>query len=189
MAKKELVAIGRYHGKVIDHDIGKASTGTPQVGVQFEFVDKSGETRSLTWYGYFSPALISSENGVFKQLRELGWDVEKNNWNLAMLGRKSEANPAGGALMGLEADITVGKKDTQNGEEGREIRWINSEGGVGMKDRADTPEDIAQFIKEVKANASGAAPARPAAAKTAKPADKPAAAGAAVAPKGDDLPF
>ena len=31
-----LVEVGRYRGKVVDHDIGKSSKGTPQVAVQFE---------------------------------------------------------------------------------------------------------------------------------------------------------
>ena len=183
-----LVEVGRYRGKVVDHDIGKSSKGTPQVAVQFEFVDKRNEARRLTWYGYFTTATIGSEHGVVKQLKELGFDLDKEGWDkLKKLGRKSTVNPEGGALMGLEADITV-EKDEYEGKETRKIAWINSEGGMGMKVRAETPEDIANFIKEVRANAGGQAVPKPQAVKPATAATATAAPAAAAPPK-DDLPF
>lgn len=188
---KNLVEPGRYRGRVVDHEIGKAGTGTPQVAVQFEFTDKAGETRRMTWYGYFTTATISSEHGVLKQLRELGFDVEKEKWNLGLLGRKTAVNPGGGVLMGREADITIEKDKDKDNNETRKIEWINAEGGIGMKVRAETPEDIAAFIKEVRANAGGGTSAKPAAAQAAKTETaKPAATKeVAASPAKDDLPF
>lgn len=191
MSKSALVEPGRYRGKVVDHDMGRASTGTPQVAVQFEFVDKAGDTRRLTWYGYFTTATLSSEHGVLKQLRELGWDVDKANWDMAQLGRRTDKNPVGGALMGLEADITIEKDKDQNGKETRKIEWINAEGGIGMKTRAETPEDIAAWIKEVRAAAGGQqAPRQARPAQTANPSPSaPSAAPSTKAASADDLPF
>jgi hypothetical protein len=185
-----LVEVGRYRGKVVDHDIGKSSKGTPQVAVQFEFTDKRNEVRKITWYGYFTTATMSSEHGVIKQLGELGFDVEKEGWKLGKLGKRSAANPDGGVLVGREADITI-EKDEYDGKETRKVAWINSDGGMGMKVRAETPEDIANFIKEVRANASGTVSEKPAArSEAAKPSGgKGAAAPAETAKKGDDLPF
>lgn len=199
MTERILPPVGRWPAKVLDHDLGKAGNGTPQVAILFEFQDSDDATHRITAYLFFTPDTIASEHGVLKQLRELGFDLEKHNWALEMLAKKSDANPTGGALIGLEADITV-EADEYQGKQKRKVAWINTPGGgMGMKDRADTPEKLKELAGYVRSIASGAtvkkpaAPASTAAATREKTEVASGKSAPAAAPKSgkpaDDLPF
>lgn len=200
MAERTPPPIGRWPAKVIDHDLGKSSKGTPTAAILFEFQDSEDVTHRITAYLHFSPDTIAAEHGVVKQFRELGFDLDKNNWAIEKIAKKSAMNPDGGALMGLEADITIEDVDYE-GKKQRKVRWINAPGsGIGMKDHADTPEklkEIAGYVRSIAGGASvpkPAAPTQTAAAATREKTEVASGKSAPVAaPKSskpaDDLPF
>lgn len=197
MTERILPPIGRWTGKVIDHDVGRSGKGeTPTAWILFSFQDASDVTHEVQCYLYFSEKTIALEHGPLKQLRELGFDLEASGWAFEKLGKKSDANPSGGALMGLEADITV-ERDEHNGKVKHEVAWINKPGtgAAGLKDRANTPEKLKELAGYVRSLASGSAAPRPStAAATREKAEVASGKSApAAAPKSgkpaDDLPF
>jgi len=147
--------VGRFQAKVIDHTIGRASTGTIQCGIQFAFKDEDDNPRTLWDYLPITEDALSGQWGTTHRLRNLGWDPVENGGNFKELGRKSEFNEEGGVLMGTDCSITT-EIDKYRGDEKLRIAWINEAGGGGMKDDASRDEDdLTEVCDEANAILSG----------------------------------
>ena len=159
---------GDYRAKSIGAQLGKAGTGTEQVAVKFSLLDFPQQT--ITWFGYFSP----------------------NAFDIAMRGLRS-AGFVGDDLSDLSSlneDVSpevvlVIDNETYQGKTRAKVQFINSTGGVALKDALGDTEAKA-FAQRMKGRvvafdkATGTPPA-------AKPAPKPAPKKAA--PASDEVPL
>jgi hypothetical protein len=166
---------GKYRAKAKDWAVGNASTGTPQVGVVFEFLDHPGEER--TWYGFLSDAALKT---TVKALRACGWEGA----DLDM-------------ITGLDKNevIAVLESEEYQGEVQQRIRWINSQGGLAMNNQL-VGRELQDFSKAMKAKILALDPGSAAKHAAAKPTPKqkalPTATASAPANGGkisDDIPF
>ena len=123
---------GKHRAKVKDWALGVAGTGTKQIGAEFDLLDRPGET--IAWYGYFTDKAFES---TIKALRSMGWQGSD----------LSELDGHGGGLDANEVTLVVEQEDATN-EDGSEqvddqgapvvyakVRWVNSAGGVAMKNQ------------------------------------------------------
>lgn len=179
----------RVSGKVLASALGRASTGTEQVAVQFEYVDpQSRETRSITWYGYFSSE--KAQEIADDALKALGWDPAKNGWNYYVLNDDSpEQNP----ILGKTAQLVLGMDEDLDGNPQLRVKFVNSGGGLAMKERMD-PDAAKAFSAKMRARVGGVAPSAPRPQPAApRPAPAPAAKpnlGAPIAGVDEDsIPF
>lgn len=170
---------GRFDAKVVATDLGVAGSGNPQVAISFGFVDSTGKQWNLPWYGTFSPNAIAKPKALIEPLGVLGWDADKEGWDPSKLARKSEENPAGGALIGREASLVVSHEDVEEkGLNGKYVpvlcddtrkplrravvQWINAPGGGAMmKEPITTKAGLANVASLIKAAAGGQQAPRP----------------------------
>lgn len=144
----------RVMGKVIASALGRASTGTEQVAVQFEYQDAQGQTRSITWYGYFSSE--KSTEIADDALKALGWEPAKNGWNYYVLNDDSAENP----ILGKTASLVLGPDKDLDGNERMKVKFVNAGGGLAMKERMD-PDAARAFSAKMRARVGGVAPSAP----------------------------
>jgi hypothetical protein len=102
---------GTFRGKAKSWALAKASTGTPQVAVEFEVFIEGGSTRR-TWYGFLTDKTL--ENTV-ESLRAMGWQGE----DLSQL-EGLDAN---------EVDLVIQEEADEQGNARDRIRWVNKIGG------------------------------------------------------------
>jgi hypothetical protein len=191
---------GRFRGKVIGHDIGESEGGNPQVAIEFAFQDMEGAEHRATKFLVFTPKTIEAGK-IFDALRALGWDPDANGHNYEVLAAKSEHAPAGGILVGKEADITIEHEPEQKkndagrlvptGRTRAVVSWVNPVGGgMGMKNRADTAEKVTGAADKIRSlMGSGPRPATgPARPSQSSATGAPATSGGKAPSKGP-LPF
>jgi hypothetical protein len=170
-----LIAEGKYRGRASDWMLGKAGTGTEQIGVLFDFLDVTeddGKPFSMSWYGAFTDKALPH---TVKGLRACGWEGSD----------PSELDERKGGLDANEVQLVV-EHEEYEGEMRAKIRWVNKLGGLGM----NTPlegGDLKSFGARMKAKILALDPSN--AAKHAKGNGKsPAAKPAPKAPPRDDAP-
>lgn len=160
---------GRHSVVVTQHQLGKSSTGTPHIAVEFEGI--VGEY--LTWYGYLTDAAIEQ---TLRSLTRLGWDAEKHDGRLESLHRTD-------LLVGEDAEIVV-EFENYNGQSRPKVRWINEVGG-GMGEGLGS-DAVAELSESLRAKVLSLP--RPQA--NPRPAGAPAKKAApTLADPDDDLPF
>ena len=151
--------IGTHRVRPVDAVLGMTSTGKEQIGVMFEHLETF---ERITWYGYFTDATFER---TIESLRYLGWTGnDLSEWN-------------GGLPEGCANEVDIVVEDEQDQRDGtlrRKVRWINSGGGVSVKDRLsdDQARSFGARMKQKIAAAQAAAGVKPA----AKPATRPAPA-------------
>jgi hypothetical protein len=171
--KKRAVAVGAA--------IGTASTGTRQIGIEFRYLDEEG---GITYYGPLSDAAFPY---TMKAIRAAGFQGDDLS-DLSSLN--SEDTP--------EVVLVIGP-ETYNGQTTMKVKFVNSSGGLAMKN-ALQGNDLKAFAQQMRgkivafdrsADAPKPAPRRqPAPADDALPQeelDRQAAGATGHGP--DDIPF
>jgi hypothetical protein len=163
---------GRRLAKVVAHQLGESSTGTPHVAVLFE----NAEGARITWYGYLSDAALER---TLSSLRILGFDPSQHNGMLDVLHGTQ-------LLVSREAELVV-ETEVYNGEPREKVKWVNEVGGgMGKGMEADKAKGFAASLRQKILSAQPPKPnAKPG------PARQPAAAAvpAGAIDPDDDLPF
>lgn len=110
---------GKYRARALSWDLGNASTGTPQIGIDFEFLDHPGQTMNA--FLYFTDETFDR---TIEALCAMGWtgndldnitDLNRNEVNVTV---KAELNP-------------------KTNQMEPKIQFVNSTGGVAMKQKMD----------------------------------------------------
>jgi hypothetical protein len=155
---------GKYRAKAVTGQwgIGKAGTGTPQVGIQFELLDRGGE--SITWYGFLSDKALPV---TVKALRACGWEGADLS-----------------DLTGLDThEVTlVVENEEYNDKWSPRVKFVNSNAGLSMNNVLEG-DGLKAFAAEMRAKILGIDPSS--AKKHASPTKRPEPP-----PPGDaDAPF
>ena len=179
----------RYRARAKSWALGEASTGTPQVGVEFEVED--GDHKGERISGYFALSDLAADY-TLEKLRNCGWtgsDISELD------------DPAASASMAVNlVELVVEPEDQQakggapvideeTGEVKRRLRiqFVNRAGGLAMKSTltADKKQVLAAKMKaklaafDAKAKRNGGTPAP-----SGPPGPNPPPQGAT-----DDIPF
>lgn len=170
----------RVTGTVVSSALGRASTGTEQVGVCFEYLDAQKQPQKITWYGYFSSEKATQI--ADEALEALGWKPADHQWDYYVLNQDGEENP----IIGKKASLVLGQEDDLDGNPRLKVKFVNAIGGLQMKDRM-TPDAAREFAARMRARVTGATPSapRPKPAATPKQPAKPAQ----TSQDFDDIPF
>lgn len=128
---------GTYVGKVVDAGLAKAGNGNEQVALLCQLGGTGPEKGlSLTYYGSFGENSIDI---TIKALRTAGW----NGTDLAEVDRWKEVVPN-------PPDVNfVIEQEEYEGETRTRVRWINSAGGLGVKERL-APAEAQSFAQRMK---------------------------------------
>lgn len=162
---------GKYRAKAKSWALAEASTGNPEVAVEFEFAIDESQTASLTWHGFLGD---NTFDRTIESLRFCGWTGDDLT-----------------DLSGLDTKevVIVIENEEYKGKVSPKIQWVNRAGGLAVK----TPMS-AEKAKTFAAAMRGKIRALDAA-KGVKPPPKPANGGAPKDPplseseQADDLPF
>lgn len=127
---------GKYRAKAVPGQwgVGVAGTGTPQVGVMFELLDRQGET--ISWYGFLTDKSIEI---TVRGLRACGWEgVELSD------------------LSGLDKNevVLVIENETYEGKTIPKVRFVNSSGGLTMNNVLEGNE-LQAFSAQMRAKIIG----------------------------------
>ena len=118
-----MLAPGNYRGRPVRAALGITSKGTEQIAVEFELIEPAGER--MTWYGFFTEA---TTDRTIESLRHCGWQ----GVDLSVF-IEGEQLPAG---FDREVDLVV-KHEEYEGKTRARIAWVNSGGGLAMKNVMD----------------------------------------------------
>jgi hypothetical protein len=130
---------GTYRGRPVAAALGLAGTGTEQIAVTFEFVDPPGER--LTWYGFFTE---NTEERTVEALRHCGWHGD----DLSVFVQ-GQPLPEG---FDQEVELVV-KQEQYQGKTQTRIAFVNSGGGMALKNALDADQAQA-FAKRMKSKIS-----------------------------------
>ena len=119
----QILEPGDYRAQAVEAVLGRSSKGTEQIAVKFNLLDFEGQ--SISWYGYFSEKAFEI---TMRGLRAAGFAGD----NLA-------------DLSSLRADVApevvlVIEHDEYNGKVRPRVQFINSTGGMAVKDALDEGE-------------------------------------------------
>jgi hypothetical protein len=120
----------KKRARAIGAAIGRASTGTHQIAIEFEFLDETG---GITYYGPLSDAAFEY---TMKAIRAAGFQGD----DLADLSSLSGETP--------EVMLVIGPEE-YNGKVTRKVKFINSMGGLALKD-ALQGDDLTTFARKMK---------------------------------------
>ena len=116
----ELMKKGAYPARAREWGLGVSKTGTEQVGVMFEILSGEYAGKRRTWYGFFTDKTVDR---TLESLEHCGWNGESIK-DLSGLDRN-------------EVSIVVDHEEDQDGNLRERIRWVNSQGGLALKDKLD----------------------------------------------------
>ena len=145
---------GKYRGKAREWDLGKASTGTVQVAVSFDLLDRPGQ--QIVWYGFFTDNSLET---TVKALRAMGWQGSD----------PSELGSNGGGLSEKEVTLVVEHEQDQKGQKRARVRWVNPGGGVALKE-ALAGQDLKAFGAQLRGKILALDPSRASQHAAARPA-------------------
>lgn len=154
-----MIPEGKHRARATDWDLGEASTGTQQIGVQFEFLDEPHTGTRMTWFGFFTDKALAS---TVKALRAMGWTGAD----------PSELAGRGGTLDANEVTLVVENETDQQGQARPRIRWVNPAGGMAMA-KPLAGDSLRAFGAQMRAKILALDPAN-AAKHAARPAAQPA---------------
>jgi hypothetical protein len=158
--------------------LGTAGNGTPQVAVRFDLVAFEA---GITWYGFFTDKAMET---TLKALDACGW----KGVDIKELDREDCGLDAN------EVELVVEEERGQDGVVRSKVRWVNSGGGVALKNRMQG-NDLDSFAAQMRKRIMAKDPARARAAASAAPAKPPAPRAPPAAPpprepgSDDDIPF
>jgi hypothetical protein len=120
----------KKRAKAIAAAIGKAKTGTHQIAIEFEFLDEQG---GITYYGPLTDAALEY---TMKAIRTAGFQGD----DLSDLSSLCGETP--------DVMLVIGP-DEYEGKVTRKVKFINSMGGLAVKD-ALQGDDLAAFARSMK---------------------------------------
>lgn len=120
----------KKRARAIGAAIGRAGTGTPQIGIEFEFLDEVG---GITYYGPLTDAAFQY---TMKAIRTAGFAGD----DLSDLSSLENDAP--------EVMLVIGPEE-YNGKVTRKVKFINSMGGLAMKD-ALQGDELKSFAQQMK---------------------------------------
>jgi hypothetical protein len=160
----------KKRARAINAAVGKASTGTVQIAIEFEFLDEPG---GITYYGPLSDAAFEY---TMKAIRAAGFIGD----DFADLSSLQNDTP--------EVVLVIGPEE-YNGKVTRKVKFINSAGGLALKD-ALQGDDLSAFARKMKGKVAmydrSAGAAKPAPRTNSAPPKGPEAE---PSPFNDDIPF
>jgi hypothetical protein len=121
----------KKRARAINAAVGKASTGTHQIAIEFEFLDEAG---GITYYGPLSEAAFEY---TMKAIRTAGFVGD----DFADLSSLCDGQAP-------EVVLVIGPEE-YNGKVTRKVKFINSAGGLAMKD-ALQGNDLEAFARKMK---------------------------------------
>ena len=128
-----MLEAGDYRARAAKAALGLSSNGNEQVGVEFELLDLPGQ--KITWYGSF--ASDEAFDITVRGLRAAGF---RGN-DLADLSSLNDGS--------APEVILVVVHETYQGKTRAKVKFINSTGGLAMKNQL-TPEQAEAFAKRMK---------------------------------------
>jgi hypothetical protein len=111
---------GTYRGRPVRAALGMTGTGKEQIGVLFEFVEPVGHR--MTWYGFFTD---DTWDRTIEALRACGWRGDDLTDFV-----EGQQLPAG---FDQEVELVV-KHEVYQGKTTARIAFVNSGGGLAMKE-------------------------------------------------------
>lgn len=120
----------KKRARAINAAIGKAGTGTHQIAIEFEFLDETG---GITYYG---PLTDKALEYTMKAIRTAGFEGD----DLSDLSSLTGETP--------EVMLVIGPEEYE-GKVTRKVKFINSMGGLALKD-ALQGDDLSAFAKRMK---------------------------------------
>lgn len=160
-----MLEAGDYRARAVKAQLGKAKSGNPQIGVEFELLDFTGQR--IGWYGSFSDAAFDITMRGLTAAGFHGADVSDVSW-----------------VEGAPEVVLVVAHEEWEGKTRAKVKFINSPGGVNMKD-ALVGNEAKSFADRMK----GRVLAYQSSAGAPKPAARPAAPRPAARPAGfSDVP-
>lgn len=121
----------KKRARAINAAVGKASTGTPQIAIEFELLDEAG---GITYYGPLSDAAFPY---TMKAIRTAGFEGDDLS-DLSSL--TAEDAP--------EVVLVIGPEE-YNGKTTLKVKFINSAGGLALKD-ALQGDELSAFARKMK---------------------------------------
>jgi hypothetical protein len=121
----------KKRARAINAAVGRAGTGTHQIAIEFEYLDEQG---GITYYGPLSDAAFPY---TMKAIRAAGFEGDDLS-DLSSL--TNETTPE---------VVLVIAPDTYNGKTTLKVKFINSAGGLAMKD-ALQGDDLKTFARRMK---------------------------------------
>lgn len=121
----------KKRAKAVNAAIGKASTGTHQIAIEFQFLDETG---GITYYGPLTDAAFEY---TMRAIRTAGFVGD----NLADLSPLCDGSAP-------EVMLVIGPEE-YNGKITRKVKFINSLGGLALKD-ALQGEELEAFARRMK---------------------------------------
>lgn len=125
----------RYkRAKAIEWALGHTSQNKEQIAVCFQLLDATEGPDRITWYGYFTE---KTWERTIESLRHCGWEGD----DLSDLS----------GLDTNEVDLVIEPEENDRGEWYDKVRWVNSRGGLALKDRMDEGE-VKAFAQRMRGN-------------------------------------
>jgi hypothetical protein len=159
---------GRLPAKLITYDIGRASTGTEQIGVLFELTEEPWKGQQITWYGTFTDESLPI---TMRGLKELGWQGQQ------VTTLRQDLKPGTPVQLVIEIESYQNKRRPK-------VKFINRRGLVRM-DRALTKDERADFATVLQSKIDAGVHLKP----TGKSGQQTDDAGAMGSDDDDDIPF
>lgn len=138
---------GTFTIKAVAHKLGRAGTGTDQIGVACRIIGGAHDGQMHTWYGFFTQDTVDR---TLESLRCFGW----HGTDITNLTRDGFGTELAQGVFGEEEQPGTGAVVTR-------LKWINS-AGVAMKDVLGT-DDAKALARRVSTyiDRGKAAPMRP----------------------------
>lgn len=109
---------GKFRAKSRKAEMGESSNKNEQVGIEFEIVDGETKGQRLPYYGSFTEAAMAI---TIKAMRTAGWKGDDVT-ELSSLSRED-----------VPIVELVVEHEEWDGKTRAKVKWVNSAGGVSMK--------------------------------------------------------
>lgn len=164
---------GRYTMRAVGGALGKAKTGTPQIGIELAVTQGEEVGQKIWYYGYFTDA---AQEYTFKALRTMGWEGDDLT-----------------DLKGIEKnEVTViVALEEYDGKENLKVKGIFPLGGSGVANPMSDAEakKFAALMKGAAIASRTAGQPAPGENRKKQSRPKPPPADDFGAPADDDIPF
>jgi len=138
----------KVNAAVVRSVLGVAGTGKQQLAVTYEYHDEEGQRRLVTSYHFFTDAALP---WTVEALRAMGWDPERNNWDVLSLDDTD-------ILKGREVVLVLEEEEYPegSGQFHTKVRFVNAPGGAGVERLA--PDEAKAFAADLRRRLMRAAP-------------------------------
>lgn len=137
MATTSTTLEGRKLARAREWALGRAGTGSEQIGILFALTELAHAGRTIMWWGHFTEDTLEH---TLKALRACGWQGD----DLTKLD----------ALGVNEVSLVIEQETDRDGVLRDRVRWVNRPAMLVIKDRLTVAEQVA-FAKGIKAKIAG----------------------------------